>query len=106
MSDVVDAALVPAYRVDHDFEDWIEQLARRLGVTAAHTIHCAGKIGEEAGALSALALPPSRANEPPMGGGWRPPRGPSPRSPHPALSQPEALELVPQGGARHAEPVR
>ena len=106
ISDVIDAALVPPYCVDHGFEDWIEQLARRLGVTTGHTICCFGEIGEKDGDLSALTLHGSRVNEDPFGEGWRHRRGPSPRSSHPALSQPEALELVPQCGARNAEPVR
>src|SRR5215471_5388255 len=106
MADVIDAALVPAYRVDHGFEDWIEQLARRLGITTGHTIHCFGEISEQDGDLSALAFHGSRANEHPLGEGWRRCRGPPPRSSHPALSQPEALELVAQRGAGHAELLR
>src|SRR5215467_2097212 len=105
-SDVIDAALVLPYGVDHGFEDWIEQLARHLGVTTGHTIRCCGEIGEQDGDLSALALHGSRVNEDPLGEGWRHRRGPSPRSSHPALSQPEALELVPQRRARNAESLR
>jgi hypothetical protein len=53
---LVDDTLVPVHRLDHPFEDRVEELARLLRVAVGQQLHRALKVGEEDRDLLALAL--------------------------------------------------
>ena len=65
--DLVHRTLVPVDGFHHPFEDWIDQLARFLGVSIGEQLHRALQVGEQHRHLLALAFEGSLRGENPLG---------------------------------------